>query len=283
MPGSPKDEANQERSLSQNSNERKHHGYTSGPSGGEELPEPSYGERARTLLTRAREGTLATVLARHAGHPFASLMPYALDDQGRPVVLTSSMAVHTQNLARDPRGSLLVSEPDSESRNPLGLARVTLVGSFQDVPKEGGDARDLYLERHPDARYWVDYPDFGFRRMEVEEAYYVGGFGVMGWVAGEEYREAEPDPLREAARSIIEHVNEDHADALLLLSRWKGVEDAREAVMTSVDRLGYQLRVQGEERVQGLRIPFPEEARTSQRVREMMVEQVRRAREALEG
>src|SRR5713226_2635275 len=72
------------------------------------IPEPTFAERARTLVYLGRAGTLATLSRRHPGHPFASIMPYALDDDGRPLFLISTMAMHTQNLEADGRASLLV-------------------------------------------------------------------------------------------------------------------------------------------------------------------------------
>lgn len=268
--------------------EREHHGYTTADSAQDEPPEPSHAERARTLGIQSGEGTLATQSRRHAGFPFASLMPYALDPIGRPNVLVSALAIHTQNLRADDRASLLIAETESGGRNPLGLARVTLIGRLSEIPAEEREedadpqgVRELYLGRHPDARYWVDYPDFGFRRMEVEDVYYVGGFGVMGWVSGEDYRQAEPDPLRDAAHSIIDHMNDDHADAMLLLARWKGIDGAEEVRMTAVDRLGYHLRIRTGQGVQGLRIGFPAEAREPTRVREILVSQVKEARDAI--
>ena len=86
------------------------------------VPEPSYAERARTLAHLGRTGTLATLSRKHPGHPFASVMPYALDDRGRPLVLISSMAMHTQNLAGDARASLLVAQPTAG--DPLAAARL---------------------------------------------------------------------------------------------------------------------------------------------------------------
>jgi len=72
------------------------------------VPEPTHAEQVRTLLARERVGTLATQSVRHRGWPFASVMPYALDGDGSPIVLISGMAVHTQNLLADSRASLLV-------------------------------------------------------------------------------------------------------------------------------------------------------------------------------
>ena len=61
-------------------------------------------------------------------------MPYALDDQGRPIFLISTMAMHTQNLQADPRASLFVTEPDAGG-DPVGSSRVTLIGSVIQIPE----------------------------------------------------------------------------------------------------------------------------------------------------
>src|SRR5262249_61007574 len=74
-------------------------------------PEPSYAERARTLVHLARSGALSTLYRRQPGYPFGSVMPYAPDDRGAPLLLISSMAMHTQNLEADPRARLLVTQP----------------------------------------------------------------------------------------------------------------------------------------------------------------------------
>jgi heme iron utilization protein len=58
-------------------------------------------------------------------------MPYSLDDQGRPIFLISTMAMHTQNLQADPRASLFVTEPGA-SGDPLGASRVTLMGPLSE-------------------------------------------------------------------------------------------------------------------------------------------------------
>src|SRR5262249_22266759 len=118
-------------------------------------------ERARTLVRLARVGMLSTVSRRHGGHPFGSLMPYALDERSAPLFLVSALAVHTQNLDADPRASLLVTASQG-SDNPLAGERVTLMGRAAPVPEERRpDARAAYLDRHPEAAHWVDFGDFG--------------------------------------------------------------------------------------------------------------------------
>ena len=77
------------------------------------VPEPSFAERARTLLHLGRVGSLSTLSRKRPGFPFGSLMPFALDGSGRPVFLISTMAMHTQNLQQDGSASLLVTQPES--------------------------------------------------------------------------------------------------------------------------------------------------------------------------
>ena len=89
-------------------NPPRQHAYT-GPAL-PQLPEPSHAERVRTLLSLASVATLSTLSRKHAGFPFGSLMPYALDSEGRPIFLISNMAMHTQNLKADPRASLFVGQ-----------------------------------------------------------------------------------------------------------------------------------------------------------------------------
>jgi putative heme iron utilization protein len=243
------------------------------------VPEPSFAERARTLLHLGRIGTLATLSRKQSGFPFGSLMPYGLDQQGRPVFLISSMAMHTQNLQADPRASLLVTQPDA-SGDPLGAARITLVGNVERIAEpDVAPARALYLARYENSKYWVDFEDFSFYRMEVVDLYYVGGFGVMGWVEAPEYEHARPDPLSDAATGILEHMNADHRDALILLAKvFAGVE-AQEATMTSVDRLGFNVRLKTPERIRGARIAFLREVSDPQETRSVLVEMVKQARQ----
>jgi putative heme iron utilization protein len=242
------------------------------------MPEPSYAERVRTLLSEASAGMLSTMSRKREGFPFGSLMPYALDGQGRPLFLISGMAMHTQNLKADPRASLFVAQATA-GEDPLGAARATLVGEGRPTPEsEIAAARAVYLAAHPNAQYWVDFADFSFFRLEVLEVYYVGGFGVMGWVEAQEYSKALPDPLAPSAAGILAHMNADHVNSMILLAQRHAGLEASEAAMTAVDRLGFHLRLKTAEGMKGIRINFPAEVRSPQETREALVDMVRQAR-----
>jgi heme iron utilization protein len=241
-------------------------------------PEPSYAERARTLVHLARAGALSTLSRRHPGHPFGSVMPYAPDDRGAPLLLISGMAMHTQNLEADARASLLATQP-GWTEDPLAGGRVTLMGHAVRVPdRQRGAAREAYLARHPKAAFWVDFEDFAFWRLEVTDVYFVGGFAAMDWVTGEGYAAARPDPLADAAEGVLEHMNRDHTDALLTLARVHADPAAEEATMLSVDRLGFRVRVRSGERLHAARISFPREVMTAEECRSVLIEMIRDAR-----
>jgi putative heme iron utilization protein len=207
------------------------------------------------------------------------MMPFAVDHLGRPVFFISSMAMHTQNLQQDGRASLLITQPDV-SGDPLGSARLTLVGTAKGASAD--EVRDLYLSRYQNARYWQDYTDFAYYRLEVEGVYFIGGFGVMGWVQAEDYAVAKPDPLAAVAPGMIEHMNTDHSDALCRIARHdiaKTSDEASpdEAAITAVDRLGFYVRLKSGDRVHGRRIAFPREVADSSQARAVFIEMVRAA------
>jgi putative heme iron utilization protein len=206
-------------------------------------------------------------------------MPYALDGSGQPVFLISTMAIHTQNLAADGRASLFVAEPDWAG-DPLAAGRVTLMGLVRPVPADArAEAREAYLARHPNAAYWVDFEDFAFHRLEVTDLYFVGGFAAMDWIDGPTYGDARVDPLSDVAAGILEHMNRDHADALVVYARvLGGAPDAEAATMVAVDRLGFRLRVRSGGRLHGARTAFPEEVTTAEDARRVLIAMLKDAR-----
>lgn len=128
---------------------------------------------ARQLVRGVRSAALATVDTQ--GRPFASLVIIAPAADGTPLMLLSRLAVHTRNLERDPRASLLlVGEPAGEG-SALTATRLSLLG--QVLPDASAELRGRYLAAHPDASLYVDFADFAFYRFEIASAHLVAGFG----------------------------------------------------------------------------------------------------------
>ena len=153
---------------------------------------------------------------------------------------------------------------------------MTILGTSTRLVAE--EARDLYLSRHENAKFWRDYSDFSFYRLEVSGVYLIGGFGVMGWISAEDYATAKPDPLAEAAPGIVHHMNADHAEALRQIAGYYTGEAVDEAAMTAVDRLGFHLRLKSGDRIYGRRIAFIREVASNDDARSVLVEMIRHAR-----
>jgi len=141
---------------------------------------------AETLLRARRFGILSTMSEAVAGYPFGSLVSYALDGEGRPLLLLSGLALHTQNATADPRVSLTVFDPSAEER-PQTAPRATVIGDLAPVAEaEDEAARAVYLARHPEAKGYSQFGDFAIYRIAIRDLYFVGGFGRAGWASGEE-------------------------------------------------------------------------------------------------
>jgi hypothetical protein len=132
--------------------------------------DPAPVQAAARLLIAARVGTLATV---HEGVPHASLVTPALDSDGQPLLLLSSLAVHTRHLRVTPACALLVTGV-AQTENPQTAPRLCLTGEAQ--PIESERAKQIFLKIHPYAEQYAEFGDFGFWKIFVSSAQYIGGF-----------------------------------------------------------------------------------------------------------
>ncbi|KAA8499581.1 Glutamyl-tRNA reductase-binding protein, chloroplastic [Porphyridium purpureum] len=218
------------------------------------------GERARTVAHVCRTGTLCTASEKHDGHPFGSHVDYILNDAGSPVFLLAKNAAHTRNLRANPLCSLFC-QPVSNSGQ--GGGRCTLVGALKPLDdKEAEELKDTYIYFHPHAEQALSVEGkFQFYHMEVNDIYFVGGFGVSAtWVEPGKFTEATPDPLAFDAPGIIALMNREKKEELNTLVRvFIGVDDADQVDIMSLDRLGFDLRVRTGAETKEYRIGFREQ------------------------
>lgn len=173
---------------------------------------------ARALVRRNRSATLATALTgRRQGWPYASLVSVACLADASPVLLLSTLADHTRNLAEEPRASLLFEEA-SGLANPQTGPRVTLTGRLK--PTSDPLPARRFLARHPAAELYAGFADFRFYRMKVERAHYVGGFARANWMAAKKflYDAKSSDAVAAAEQNLIERLNRDQAQVLARLA-----------------------------------------------------------------
>lgn len=224
-------------------------------------------QHVRQWLLDHHVATLGTTLAMRKlqGHPYSSVVPFALDASGRPVILIADMATHTANLQADPRGSLFVREPGLEGDPQKGW-RITLIGSWTPVATGSPEEADLharYVERVPWASGYRQTHDFRYWRMtELRAVRYIGGFGKITWLDGDRcLREPLGAGLAAAAPGAIDHMNADHGHNLLEMVQGRYGVQAERATMTTLDRAGFTVETEGP--VGRYRFSFPTEIEAS--------------------
>jgi putative heme iron utilization protein len=234
-------------------------------------------EEARTLVARTRMAALATL--SEDGSPWGSMVLYAALEDGTPVLCLSTLAEHGRNVTRDARASLVVGETDVEG-DPLDSGRVTLAGVLEIPTGETLEtARDAYKAASPASGLYGGFGDFTYYLLRIERVRWVGGYGRMDSTDAGAYHAAEPDPVAGGAAYAIEHLNADHADALLLMAqKLAGHPDATEATCVRIDRYGMDLHVQTPRGFAEVRLEFAEPANRAGDLRGATVELAKRAR-----
>lgn len=236
---------------------------------------------ARTLLRSARFGALAT-LDPEDGAPFATRVATATDMDGSPLILVSALSAHTKGLEAEPRCSLLIGEPGKG--DPLAHPRLSLKARAKKLDRNGEAhvlAERRYLNRHPKAKLYAGFADFSFFRLEPEAALLNGGFARAYRLARAELVTQSPAlaALAEAEQDALDHMNEDHADAVENYARHFARAPAGKWLLTGIDPDGIDLAL-GDETC---RIFFPAPLQDVAETRPVLVAMAKEARAGLSG
>jgi heme iron utilization protein len=244
----------------------------------ENVPAADFDSRsvAKALLRTICAGALATI-DRNTGYPFASLVNVATDTDGSPLILISRLSTHTANLEEDGRASLLLAS--AGRGDPLAHPRLTVNGTFARVGRDHRQEprmRRRFLAHHPKSELYAGFGDFSFWRLAVVSAHLNAGFAraadlkaadVITNVSGAE-------TLIEAEAGAIEHMNDDHAEAVrLYATKLLGAEDGPWR-LTGLDPDGLDLAL-GDAT---LRLPFPQRVVTAEQLRKVLVDLAAKAR-----
>lgn len=211
---------------------------------------------AKKLLREGRSGALATLMPG-SGDPYCSLVNVATESSGAPLLLLSTLAIHTKNLLADARVSLMLDERNSFKildGDPLEGARVMLMGSC--AKTDDAAAARAYLRRHPEAEMFAGFGDFGFYRIDIARAHLVAGFGRIVDLGPAQVLTDVSDAraLLEAQDDAIAHMNADHAEACrLYATKLLGAPDG-DWRCAGIDPEGIELQLG----TVALRLPFPQ-------------------------
>ena len=229
---------------------------------------------AKSLLRTSRQGALATLMAG-TGAPYCSLVNLANHPDGSPILLISRLAVHTRNILADNRVSLMLDERGPG--DPLEGARIMLSGRAEVTDDDNRElVRRRYLNAHPSAAAYADFGDFSFFRIRPAGTHLVAGFGRILDLKPEQFLTDVSDAaaLIEAEQGAIEHMNEDHREAMNLYATkllgaaagdWRCTGCDPEGIDMQAGpatlRLAFPARVTGPGELRGMLVRLATEAR----------------------
>jgi heme iron utilization protein len=225
--------------------------------------------QARELFRAAHSGVLSSHSTKFPGYPYGSALPHVTDHCGRPIILISHLAEHTHNVEADRRVSFLVSDagPDLQASS-----RAALLGDAHPIVYDQV-IRARYLRFFPEQAQYLELGGFRFWEVEPVQIRFIEGFGSLHWIAGERYLGA-PGELPDAEPSILEHMNEDHRDALLAYCRHAHGTEAQRIEMIGIDCDGFHVRA--DDRL--LRFAFEHPIATATQARAALVALARASR-----
>ena len=193
---------------------------------------------ARQFLRSTRHGVLSTHSTKFAGYPFGSVTPFMLDSHCQPIILISSIAEHTKNIAVNAKVSLLVF---AEGADLQANARLTLIGEAAQIDKNDSDLRTRYLRFLPQTASYFDMHDFAFYRISIHQARYIAGFGKMGWADGNEIS-ATNNTIAALENGMLQHMNADHVDSMMAYCQHFYKVTPQSVELIGVDSDGFDIR-----------------------------------------
>jgi putative heme iron utilization protein len=130
------------------------------------------------LIRSARIAAFGTL---HDGEPNLAMVAYAFaEDFSAFYIHVSKLGKHTTDMENDPHVSLLITEADDRRPDPQTLARVSLRGTAEMLPRiDPGypQVKRIYLERFPEAEQFFHLGDFNIWKITPKGGRFVAGFG----------------------------------------------------------------------------------------------------------
>ena len=228
--------------------------------------------QAKQLSRTHHSGVLGTHSTSMPGYPFGSVVPYLLTPAGDAIIYISDIALHTRNIKANDKVSLTIFDAGEDDSQANG--RVTIMGSAE-LAKQN-DVKAQYFRLFPQAKKYEQTHDFNFYAIRTERVRFIGGFGKIHWV-DKVYWSVEAQDWHGAPASMINHMNEDHQDAMQLILQHKKGVNVEEPIMHSVFPEGMHC---GTEK-QTWFVPFEALCVSSTDVRKALVKLTNDTREAL--
>ncbi|KAB2028730.1 hypothetical protein E1A91_D05G122300v1 [Gossypium mustelinum] len=208
---------------------------------------PFPAEVSRTIMELSSIGTLSTLA--QDGWPLGVGVRFAVDAEGTPVLCLPQPSPDNRSTLHVQLDQCGLRTPQCTIQGSLTKpADATILRWFDSVwKKRFGESADV------DNLYTVDVQ----RVLQMED---LNEDGV--WVTSSDYKNANPDPLRNSAEEIVNEINTNNReDVHRFCNVYVDLDfQVSEAKMIWVDCLGFDLRIYSPQKgVFDVRIPFPRE------------------------
>jgi heme oxygenase (biliverdin-IX-beta and delta-forming) len=138
-------------------------------------------EESKAILKELFENSkIASLGTSNENQPFVSMVAFtSAQDFSEFYIHISGLAKHTKNIFLNNKISLMICQPETDSKNPQTLARVSIIGNANIVDANDANYNEIktsYLSKYPSAKLYFNLGDFQLFRIEVEKTRYVAGF-----------------------------------------------------------------------------------------------------------
>jgi putative heme iron utilization protein len=139
-------------------------------------------QQSEQILARLiRETRVAALGTLHNGEPNLAMIAFAFaEDFSAFYIHVSKLGKHTTDMESDPRVSLLVTQTDDRRADPQTLARVSIRGVAEILPRTDpsyAQVKERYLDRFPEAEQLFSLGDFNIWKIIPKGGRFVAGFG----------------------------------------------------------------------------------------------------------
>ena len=135
----------------------------------------------RTLARLIRDTRVAALGTLHEGEPNLAMVAYSFsEDFSTFHIHVSRLGKHTTDMESNPRVGLLINETDDRRPDPQTLARVSIRGMAEMLPRTDpgyAQVKKNYLERFPEAEQLFSLGDFNLWKIMPKGGRFVAGFG----------------------------------------------------------------------------------------------------------
>lgn len=237
---------------------------------------------ARRLLRESELGVLSTHSKANEGYPFGSVSTYLSTVNGDAIFYISDLAQHTKNLNSNAKMCLTVfanseGRADQALDDPNAGARLSLLGHAHALSRRKSvDIAERFFTLYPDSRKYQGTHDFKFYKLVCDRARFIGGFGDIHWINKDDWQIDTPEWL-ESEKSMIEHMNEDHMDAMQLICAHRFGLKPSKVEMLTVNPDGFFMSADQSKPVY---VPFDSLAHSGLEVRQELVKLTKEARSA---